>query len=146
VPRENVKTDFKFFYIINFYDKPPVATENAFIDPQSTLAWYHLPDSVKEVRSLLNVDIIYVIKLKPNTKLLTLNQFFDEYRIQQKFRKLHVMVDDDIIDYPETMFISQNQIDKVKIIRGAKGSYIRIILKGYYESKKRHPNDKMVGG
>jgi hypothetical protein len=134
---DTLKADPVFLYILNFSDGSSVVTKNAFIDPQRTTSWYHLSDSAsKEVCKLLKVDMVYVIKLMPGTRVLTLNELFDFYGIAYKFRKLSIRVDDDVISYPETILISRNQIDNVKVVNGTKGQFIRIILKGYFGVKK----------
>ncbi len=132
--KDTIKTKFKFLYIMRFADKVPVATENNFIDPMKVDSMDAVPDSAsKEICRLLKIDGIIVLKIAPKTKVLTLNDVFDLYKIQSRYRKLLIKVDDRVRDYPETILISKNQIDEVKIV---KRHYINIILKGYYKIKK----------
>src|SRR6185437_3452906 len=138
---DTTKQKFKFLYIVKFNNRRPFATENAFIDPREL-------DSIEDVAypkfaedcHLLEVDNFLVLKIHPNAKILTLNEFFNLYKVQDKYRNFSIMVDNELIDYPETILISKNQIDNVKIIKDIRGNYISIILKGHYELKKKYPN------
>jgi hypothetical protein len=122
----------KSLKIIIFDDNRSVCTQNEFIDPTKVVSGNLMPDSSsKEVCQLLNVDVVIVLKLKPGTKLLTLNNVFNLYKINLNDRNLPVEVDEKKVDFPETMLISQNQIDFVKVINHRK---ISIILKDYYET------------
>jgi len=135
----------KILYIVESGDKQPVPTRYAFIDKKCLDGWNILAASdCKPICQPLEVDYVFIYKLKPNTKVLTYDNFLNVYKIQSKYRKLPVMVDDEIIDYPETMLISQNQIAKVKIIKCPKGFTITITLVGYEEFRKKLNNKPVL--
>jgi len=139
---DTVRTKFKILSIVRFHDKPPIATANAFIDELRIASREDVPSALSlEICHLLKVDGVIVLKLLPKTKVLTLNEVFDIYKIQTINRKLIIKVDETVLDYPETLLVSQNQIEKVEII---KGRYIHIILKGYYEKEKERNGEKRV--
>ncbi len=124
----------KSLKIIIFDRNQAISTQNEFIDPARLVSGDLMPDSSsKEICRLLNIDAVIVYKLKAGTKLLTLNDVFNLYKINLSDRTLPVEVDEIKIDYPETMLISQNQIDFVKVVKHRK---ITIILKDYYETIK----------
>jgi len=139
VPSDTIKTKFKFLYIIEFADKPPIATENAFINEMRVISRDELPDSSsREICHLLKIDGVIILKLMPKTKVLTLNELFDLYKIKTKYKKPIIKLDDETIDYPETLLISQSELDGVKIVNSRKGYYINIILKDYYKVKEEN--------
>jgi hypothetical protein len=126
---DTIKAKYKEFYIIEFDDQMPVVTRNAFIDPKRIAHLGTLSDSSNsEISKLLKVDFVLVVKLKPNTKLLTFNEILDLYKIRVKDIWCPVILDDEKIDHPETILISQNQIEKVAVVKGVGGSHISITL------------------
>ena len=131
------KNKVVFLYIIDFHDRPPISSINAFTDPSERDTIYKLPRlQSQEVCRLLKVDGILYVKLKLGTKLLTLNKIFSLYNIQAKFRKFRIKINDMEVSNPETLLISAKIISKIKIGRELKNNYINIIEKGYLEDKK----------
>jgi len=134
---DTAKTKYSKFFILEFADKPPIATKYAFYDPMVIDHSVYLSDSSNfEISKLLGVNFVVVLKLKPHIKLLSFNEVLDLFKITTRDRNLSVSVDDELVDYPETIWISQNQIEKVSITKGISGSYISITLIGYEEIKK----------
>lgn len=131
---------YRFLYIVQFYDSPPVATENVFIAPFETDTLYMLPKN-KIIDSLLKIDEIMCIRVKRGIKIFTLNDVYSSYGINKKYKKLNIMINEDLIDHPETILISKSQIETVKLAKGANGYYVSIILKGYYAFKKKYPRN-----
>jgi hypothetical protein len=126
---DTVKSKYKKLYIVEFDDKQPIATRYFFPDPQSFDDLSSISDqSNSEVSKLLKVDFILVVKLKLHTKFLTFDDILALYKIGIKDRNLRVVLDDEIIDSPETMLVSQNQIESVLVKKGANGPYISITL------------------
>jgi hypothetical protein len=143
---DSINREIKYLYIIDFPDKPPIATENAFIATSKIVNMKLLPDSQsKAVCELLKIDKILVLSVRYDTRLLTLDQIFNLYKIQTKYRKLSVRVDDETIENPETLLISEGQIDGVKIIKSLKGDYMSVILKYYYRDKKELEDARKKG-
>ena len=132
------KTNFKFLYVVSFQNKPPVTTGNAFIAPSGIDSMYASP-RYQDIYGLFKADQIAHIRVKPAAELLTLNKLLNIYGIGEKYRKVAVKLDDDILDHPETILISKSQIEKVKLIKYGNGHYIHIILNGYYEYRKKYP-------
>jgi len=132
------KRNFKFLYVVSFHDKPPVATENAFIAPSERDSIY-IPPRNENICGLLKVDQIVFMRVKPSAELLTLNKLLNIYGISEKYRKVAIKLDDDILDHSETILISKSQIEKVKLVKYANGYYVHIVLKGYYEYRKKYP-------
>jgi len=131
------KTKFKFLYVIKFPDKASVATENAFVAPSQQDSSYALRSNENDKLSqLLKTDGIIVIKLKPGIKLLTLNDVFDLYHVQSRFWKSRIVIDDEVIEHPETLFISQKEIEKLTVVKSGNFHDIKILLKGYNLLKK----------
>src|SRR6185312_5093552 len=137
----------KVMYILNFPDKMPVMTENAVVDPQKVEGMDNLLDSGSvNIANLLHVSLISVLKIKRGTRLLTLNEVFNSYSIPPQCRSWPIKLDDEVIDYPETLFISQNQIDNVIVVKQGKNRFVRIILKGYLEIKKEKKKNEVRMG
>ena len=67
---------------------------------------------------------------------MTLSDVFDLYNVQYKFRNRKIIIDDEEIVYPETLFISKDEIDKLTVINAGTNSTIQILLKGYTKRKK----------
>lgn len=137
------KEEFKFLYILKFATKESIATTNAFVAPSERDSTYSLRSAQKEVLcQLFGVDGVIVIKMKQNCRLLSLYDIFAMYHIQLKFRKNKVMVNDRIISNPETLFISQVEIESLKIAKMGEGGQIRILLRGYNKQRKNGTDDE----
>jgi hypothetical protein len=135
--KDTLPYTFRYLYILEFYNKPTVVTKNAFVDMTKVDTVYSLPDSESiTICHLLNVTAVFVMRLKHDAKSLTLNEIFSFYNIAPRNRKLLIKINDQPIDFPETILVSEGVIDRVKISKGYSGSYINIILKGYLEAKK----------
>ncbi|MEO7214965.1 hypothetical protein [Mucilaginibacter sp.] len=139
-----IDTVERVFYIIyTSKDKPPLYTTNYYGDPQRTVTMSPLQEpAFEKVCQFLKVNGMVTITLAPGTQLLTFGELLNVYKIPQKpYSKLPVFIDNERIDNPETILISINQIDNVKIAGKRKSIYI--ILKGYYEDiKERKKNIK----
>jgi hypothetical protein len=129
---------YTFLYVLKQLNKKPIATENASPDPQQIDDDETLSDSSSSsLCRMLKVDYIRVLTLKPNTKLLTLSEVFDLYKIDARYRKLPVKLESTpILNFPESLLISKNQIESVKVIKSNKGNYILITRTGTEELKK----------
>jgi hypothetical protein len=137
------KEKFKFLYIVKFYNKESVATKNAFVAPSQRDSTYSVKSNQKDAFcQLLGVDGVIVIKMKQNSKLLTLDDIFLIYNIPLKYRKSKVVVNDEILSYPETLFISKEEIESLKMVKKSKNSQLRIVLRGYSEQKKNDKEDE----
>jgi hypothetical protein len=135
--RDTLTTQFLTCYILVFEDKPPIITKYAFFDSKSVKGTATMSEQAQaELRELLKINWVIVIKLVPNTKLLSLNELLEMYKIPFPDRALPVMVDDEIIDYPETIWSSPNQIERIVVEKGKKGSFIHITLSGYEKVKE----------
>jgi hypothetical protein len=127
----------RLFYIVNFYDKSIIVTENIFIKRSETDTLYSLDKAEDiEMLRLLKADMIIFIKVKKNVKLLSLNELYDVFKVQPKHRNLKVKIDEDYVDYPQTALFSQGSIEKVFLTKGKFGLELSIIEKGYFETKK----------
>jgi hypothetical protein len=134
---------FKYLYIVEFSDRTPIATENSFIYPDS---FDVVPKSQSSaICKLLKIDDIVILKVGPKTEVLTLNGLFNRYKIPAQYRNWPVRVDDEIVNDPETMLISTEGIDQVKIQKAPKSRCINIILQGYYKDKPAIEKSKKTG-
>ena len=86
--------------------------------------------------STLNLGAVAIIKLKPNIHPLTLIDVLNKYHISIKYKNSKVKINDDSIDFPETLVISSSEISSVKIIEDSSGDFINIITVDYPEVKK----------
>ncbi len=134
---DSVKTKLRFLYIINSHDKAPTTTENAFIAPSQKDSTYRLQSSLcDEICTLLKINGIIVIKIKRGVNLMTLNEVFELFNVQNKFRRSKIIIDDDVIFFPETILISREVIDKLTIVKSGNNYSIKIFLKGYIQRKE----------
>jgi hypothetical protein len=130
VLEQNSNGTLKLLWILRLPYKQPIITENVFIDADIILNMERLPDILeKEFNKLLEVDQVINVWLKPNASLLTLNDVFNLYKIPAAQQKLPIMVSGDFIYHPETLLISKNQINSVKLLKNLNGGYISIKLK-----------------
>ena len=137
---------FKYLYIVQFSDRPPVATENVFIDPLKIENIDRLPDvQCSAICQLLKIDGVVVFKMRPDTKVLTLNEVFNIYKIPAKYRTLSVRIDDEMINDPETTLISLNEIGRIQILKSLKTYYINITSKDYDNDKPELEKAKKTG-
>jgi len=123
-------------FIITFQDRPPVITQNGFIDPAEREYVHFLNTADDHLYKELGTTAIAVVKLKAKAHPLSLQEVFDRYKIPIKFRKLNVKYNEEILNFPETILISSNQISSVKIERSANNSFISIIGTDYRDIKK----------
>ena len=136
----------KPLYLVKFYSKSSIVTQNAFISPVDKDTTYALsPIQYKEIQSLLNVDRLLFIRVKRSAILFTLNDLFRAYNIQEKYRRLAIKVNYKLISNPETILISQSAIIKVLVLKDSKGQYINVIEKGYYENENDYKKRKKKG-
>jgi hypothetical protein len=134
------KTKFTFLYVVDLSGRRPVVTENAFIAPSEKDTTFRLSRQASEqIRGLLKIDEIIYVKVKPAAKIITLSQVFHLYKIGEKYREYPIIIDDQMIEDPETLIISKSQISKVSVVKIRDSYYISIILKGYYEFIKKYP-------
>jgi hypothetical protein len=140
---DSVKEDqsVRRMYILKFDNKPTLITEYAYIDPKYITNMDVLSSSsLKELKARLQVDDILILSLERQIKLLTFQDVLELYKIQKHKSKWILKVDDDFVEYPGTMVISGNQIEKVI----CRNNYIHIILKDYYQLKKKYKNAKII--
>jgi hypothetical protein len=58
-----------------------------------------------------------VLRLKPGTKLITLQQLFDLYHIEKKYRGLDVHSNKNVWKFPTSTLVSPTAIKDVKVIK-----------------------------
>jgi len=120
---------YKRINIVEIGDRDPVVTRYLFLDPHKIVDLSSLSNAANaELRALLKVDFVLIVKFDADTKLLTLNDVLKLYKINTLFWNLPVMVDDEQIADPQTILIARNQIEKVAIVKKAGGSIIQITL------------------
>jgi hypothetical protein len=119
--------NYKKLYIVEFDDRPPIITRYLVLDPQRIANISSMSnESNAELCKLLKIDFVMVIKFQPNTKLLTLNDVLELYKIEITDWNLPLVIDDKKIDYPQTLLIARNQIEKITVMKGAGGAFIQI--------------------
>jgi hypothetical protein len=143
---ENHIDNSQFLYIVSLNTNNPMVTRNAYISPSEKDTSYALKTSTSsEICKLLKVNRIIFIRAKPSAKILTLNKVFNLYNIPNNLRKLRIKINDNFIEYPETLLISLKEIESVQILKNANPYYIHITEKGYLESKKYFERLKKQG-
>ncbi|GAA4923549.1 hypothetical protein [Mucilaginibacter defluvii] len=125
-------------WIVNFSDgREPVLTRYFLVDRKNEEYQSFLKERTDyNAFEHLNAKIVSIIKLKPGTQPLTLSDLYNRYKIPKQYRKLTVRFDDEIMDHPETMLTSANQIRSVKIKNSKTGKYIEIISTNYESIKE----------
>jgi hypothetical protein len=137
---------YRILYILNFVNKPPIFTFYAFIDPQAIKDQRPLTDSSSvAICGQLKIDYILNTTLDSNATILQINDVFNLYKIEEGNRKLPILLDEQLIKYPKTLFISKNQIESIKIIKIKNSNFISITLIDYYKVKNelKNINDKV---
>lgn len=141
---DTTKFRWGFYFIVNFSDgREPVFTRYYFMDRKHEEYISFLKEiNYKNAFRHLKADVVAIVKLKPGVHALTLADLYNRYKIPKQYQKLMVKYDDDIIDHPETILTSANQIKSVKVKNSKKGRYVEIISINYETMKKREKEQK----
>lgn len=139
----NPKEFKKMLFIVVFPDKPPVITRNNFIDPSDREYLKNLNISDEQIVSRdLETTIIMVMKIKRNVHPLTLVDVCKKYKIDKKYWSLKVKYNGEILDDPETMLISTNQIQSVKMETIGFNQFINIVGVDFGQIQKIRQDQK----
>ena len=127
----NILTDsvkkYSKAYIIEIPNEPRVITKHLILDPDKIVTLDNLSEQARrELDTLLNVEKILIIRFEVGTKLLNLNDVLKKYNIESKYWTIPVFVNGVEIDYPGTILIAENQIERIEVKHNSDGQFIAI--------------------
>ncbi|HTN19594.1 MAG TPA: hypothetical protein VL125_03925 [Pelobium sp.] len=86
----------------------------------------------EEIKRLYGIDYTYaeVVKLKPDVRLINLEELYCTYKIDNKYLELPLYINGSLCTMCETLLIDPNNIESVKVVNYEKVKGVEISTKG----------------
>jgi hypothetical protein len=122
-------------YIIKLNNGEKLSTQDLMVAPSEIQSLDILTkDQIKNNYPNNRFDMVAIVMLKSNVKLLNIIQILDKYKIDPKYRNYTILDEDLKVENPDKMLASENILQDVVV--NTDKQYINIITKLYQNTLK----------
>jgi len=139
---EVLKKGLSILNVIKLNNGKEITTKDLIIGPFETQSFEMLSDGeIKKNYPEMAGGVVNIIRLKPNVKLISLNQILDKYKIDPKFRNYKILYEDEEVENPSALLASTDILENVVV--NTDKHYINIITKLYQNILKARKQGKL---